>query len=71
MAHRTGLYREVEDRLGSSLEEFILGRRAENPKPSWRALAREVEDRTGIALTDETLRVWFTFERRAPVEATA
>lgn len=62
-AHRTGLYREIEDKLGSSLEEFVQSRR---PATSWRLIAREVESATGIALTDETLRVWFTYRRQVP-----
>jgi hypothetical protein len=62
MAHRTGLYREVEDALGSPLDEFVQARR---PGKSWRLIAREIEDVTGIALTGETIRVWITYERKA------
>lgn len=61
MAHRTGLYREVEDALGVPLDQFVQARR---PGKSWRLIAREIEDETGIALTGETVRVWCTYVRQ-------
>lgn len=60
--HRTGLYREIEDKLDEPLEAFVTERRGSGL--SWRAIARQLETRTEVVVHDETLRVWFTYRRQ-------
>lgn len=52
----TPQYTEIEQKLGSSLAALVGKRRAEGI--SWRKIAIEVGDRTGIDVAGETLRVW-------------
>lgn len=46
----------LEDRLGEPLEGFVVARR---PATSWRLIAYEITQRTGLDLTGEALRGWF------------
>lgn len=56
-------YTEIEQKLGEPLAQFIARYRAS--ATSWRRIAGELERRTGIAVSHESLRVWT--EGRAPV----
>ena len=55
---KTATYRLVEDRLGKDLRRHVvaLWKRGE----SWNAIARDLHGRTGVAVTSETIRVWFS-----------
>lgn len=57
MAHRTRTYLLVEERLGKSLARTVSAARR-NGK-SWNAIAREIHEQTQVAVTSETLRLWF------------
>lgn len=64
MTSRTPLQTLVEERLGEPLHDFINRHRAPEPRPlpgkSWRSLAAEITDLTGVTVTHETLRLWAT-----------
>lgn len=47
----------VEARLGESLDEWVRVRRPLRV-PSWRELAAEIADHTGVAVTGEAVRKW-------------
>jgi hypothetical protein len=49
-------YTEIEQKLGSSLADLVGQRRAEGL--SWRKIAVEITDRTGVDVAGETLRIW-------------
>jgi hypothetical protein len=49
------LYRLLEERLGEPLAEFVAAQRATR---SWREIATDLGERTGIAVNAETLRLW-------------
>lgn len=36
----------------------INRRNGSDPKPSFRSIARDLEDATGVSVTDETIRLW-------------
>ena len=55
MSQPTTLFLLVEARLGESLIEWIAARR---PNTSWRLIAREIWDTTGVDVTHETVRIW-------------
>lgn len=46
----------IEKRLDCSLVEFVAARRATQ---SWTAMAAEITEKTGMPVSDETLRRWF------------
>lgn len=46
------------------LEAFVKERRAQKPSMSWRLIARDLLEATGIDLTGETLRGWFPDEQK-------
>lgn len=52
----------VEDRLREPLGEFLQERRrvvtVQKPLKSWQDIAAEIHERTGVAVTRETLRNW-------------
>lgn len=52
----TPQYTEIEQKLGSSLAELVGERRAD--RVSWRKIAIEITEKTGVDITGETLRVW-------------
>lgn len=56
MSQPTPLYQLVEARLGGSLEEYVAERRATT---SWRVMAADLTERSGVQVTYETLRGWF------------
>ncbi len=55
---KTATYRLVEDRLGKDLRRHVsaLWRKGE----SWNAIARDLLVRTEVAVTSETVRIWFS-----------
>lgn len=55
MAEPTPLYLLIEGKLGEPLAEFIAARR---PGTSWRLIAIELLQRTGVDVTYETVRTW-------------
>lgn len=50
------LYRLIEERLDGTLAEYVASRR---PAVSWKAMAVELTDTTGIEVSWESLRSWF------------
>jgi hypothetical protein len=57
MAERSHLYQLIEAKLAPvTFEEFMAERR---PQSSWQAIATEITQKTGVALTKEVLRRWF------------
>lgn len=44
-------------KLEGGLEEFVTFRRKLGV--SWRNIARQIHDATGVAVTHETIRAWF------------
>ncbi len=57
MANRTRTYLLVEERLGKSLSRYVSA--ARRNKKSWNAIARDLHEQTQVAVTSETLRLWF------------
>ena len=49
-------YAEIEAKLGRPLSQFVADRRADGA--SWRGLAAEILQKTGIKVSYEALRVW-------------
>ena len=62
MTNPTPLQQLVEVKLGESLAGFLAERRkvviVERPTNSWADIAAEIEHRTGVKVTRETLRGW-------------
>ena len=56
MAQQSRLYRMIEARIDGTLAEFIAARR---PQMGWRSIAKDIDQRTGIWVSGETLRLWF------------
>lgn len=52
----------AEIKLGGSLEDFVRSRR---PGTSWRRIAIELRDATGLDIANETLRMWYPDEQAA------
>ncbi|CAI9417162.1 hypothetical protein [Nocardioides sp. T2.26MG-1] len=59
MANKTRTYLLVEERLGKSLSRYVTAARRQTPKRSWNAIARELHEKTQVAVTSETVRLWF------------
>lgn len=64
MSNRTRTYLLIEERLGRSLGRYVAAARR-NDK-SWNAIAREIHEKTQVAVTSETLRTWFYDDVRVP-----
>lgn len=57
MSRTSPLYQLIEDRLdGTTLADYVA---ANFPTKGWRAMARDLEDRTGVTVSYNTLRTWF------------
>lgn len=58
---RTPLYQLIEERLDTTLASFVAERRAASIRPpaSWRAIAAEITERTGVPVTHTAVRLWF------------
>lgn len=54
----TRLHRLIDRSLGRPLADLVAERRAE--QAGWRSIATEVEDKTGVEVSHEALRDWFT-----------
>jgi len=52
----TVLYQLIEVRLDGTLADFIASRR---PAASWRAIAVELTEKTGVEVSAEIVRRWF------------
>lgn len=65
MSKQTPLRQLIEAHLDQPLETFVDDRRGEHFRPpaSWRAIAAEIRDRTGVYVTHYTLRTWFADEK--------
>lgn len=57
---RSSLHKAVERLLGEDLGKLV-GARRQYQYP-WAAIAREVSDKSGIEVSDESLRRWFDTE---------
>lgn len=47
----------ANERLSGGLDELVGARRSAGV--SWRLIAREIHERTGVDVTYETLRIWY------------
>lgn len=56
MSTPTEMYAEIEQALGTPLVELVNQRRA--ARVSWRLIAIEITERTGVDVAGETLRIW-------------
>lgn len=50
------LYRQIERQLDGTLVDFVAARR---PHESWRRIAADVHEATGVEVSWESLRSWF------------
>jgi predicted GIY-YIG superfamily endonuclease len=58
MGHRsTRLQRQIERHLSGTLADYVARRRAE--QVTWRNLAIELTEATGVEVSYEALRSWF------------
>lgn len=72
----SNLYRLVEEKLGSSLAEFIVQRRktvmsssGKQSRIPYRRIANELVDLTGVDITHEAVRRWHRTALAIPVAA--
>lgn len=56
MSQPSVLYQLVESRLDGTLVEYVAERRATT---SWRAMAADLTERTGVQVSYQTLMNWF------------
>lgn len=56
MSEPSQLYRLVEERIQGTLPQYVAANRA---TLSWRAMASDLHERTGIRVSHQTLRLWF------------
>jgi hypothetical protein len=72
MSQPTPLFQLVEARLGGvgALDRYVAEQRATT---SWRVMAADLTERTGVQVTYETLRLWFAdrIETTVTVKPTA
>lgn len=55
---KTPAYRLIEDRLGKDLRRYVVALWRKGL--SWNAIARDLHSRTEVAVTSETVRIWFS-----------
>ena len=60
--NRSPLYQLIEDRLGLSLEGLVAEARPR--RMTWAEIAADIRQRTGVDLSQETLRLWFAETER-------
>lgn len=60
MARRTPTYRLIDHLLDGTFDTFVKTRRADGR--SWRLIARDIYDATGVDVTLESVRGWFLDE---------
>lgn len=58
MTHVTPTQQLVELRLGGDLPGFLARKRATEPPTSWRNIATEITERTGLPVSYEAVRTW-------------
>lgn len=58
MANPTPTYALLEERLGKNLRRYVAA--ARRAKKSWNAIALDLHAETKVAVTSETLRIWFS-----------
>jgi len=63
----TTLQLSIENLLGEPLAGLVASRRAEGA--SWQRIADEVRERTGVFVTDNTIRVWHLSAEVEPAAA--
>lgn len=61
------LYRMIEDRIEGTLIEYI---ERERTTKTWREMAADLEQRTGILITFQTLHNWFADRITVEVKVT-
>lgn len=54
---RSSLFKAVQRLLGEDLEALVADRR--RYQYPWAAIAREVSDKSGVEVSDESVRRWF------------
>ncbi len=47
----------IAERLGTDLSAYVSGKRGDGA--SWHRIALDLYERTGVLVTDETVRRWF------------
>lgn len=62
MPDRATLYLLLEAKLGQPLDGYVAARR---PELSWRRLAADIQQRTGVNVSWVSLWTWFGREERA------
>lgn len=68
MANRTRTYELLEERLGKNLARYVAA--ARKAGKSWNAIALELHGETKVAVTSETLRIWFaSLPKDMPIDA--
>lgn len=67
MSQPSVLYQLIESRLDSTLAEYVAANKASK---SWRTMAAELSEITGVTLTYETLRQWFADRVQVTVTVT-
>lgn len=61
MSSTSRTYQLIEERLDGTLADYVRERRP--AQATWRQLAAEIEEKTGVNVSYETLRSWFTADR--------
>lgn len=56
-------YRLADKLLDGRLDTFVAERRCCSPQVSWRRIARDLHDETGLDVSDQTLMNWFPEHR--------
>lgn len=57
MSQPSVLYQLLEARLDGTLAQYVA---EQKPSTSWRTMAADLRNRTGVHINAETLRLWFT-----------
>jgi hypothetical protein len=65
----TPLYRLLEEKLGGSLADYVARKRTAGM--SWRAMASDLSATTGVEVSNEALRLWFSHRIQVRVEVAA
>jgi hypothetical protein len=63
---RSQLYRLIDERLHGGLVDYVAEQR--NAMKSWRWMAADLHERTGITVSYQTLRAWFGHRIEVTVE---
>jgi hypothetical protein len=61
MTNRSRTYLLIEERLGTPLDRLVMKARGTEPRPktSWSQIALLLHQKTGVYVSNETLRIWF------------